>query len=85
MGSFGLWHWLVVLVAVAVSASVAAGLIFVIVRAARAGSAVQSQAPRVPASSAAEHRLARLDELLVAGHITQVEHARQRAAVIASV
>ena len=85
MGSFSLWHWLIVLVMVGVPALIVAGIIWLIVRASRGGSNRQAAQPRISPMSNTEVRLAELAALLRAGHITQEEYERQRAAVIASV
>ena len=69
---------------VGVPALIVAGIIWLIVRASR-GSNRQAVQPRIPPMSNTEVRLAELAALLRAGHITQEEYERQRAAVIASV
>lgn len=84
MGSFSIWHWLIVLVAAGGLALVAAGLVWLTVRINRANASRQPQSSPGRSTAPVEARLAKLDALLGAGHITREEYDRQRAAVIAS-
>jgi cytoskeletal protein RodZ len=87
MGSFSIWHWIIVLVFL--SLPLVIGLVvWLIIR------AVRKNAPAPPSSvpsgsntsrGSTESRLQQLADLKAKGLITQAEYERQRSAIIALV
>ncbi len=76
MGSFGIWHGLVIMIAIGVLILVIAGFFWLLQR---------SQRSATGASRTVAARLQTLDRLLADGRITAAEHAARRAAILASV
>jgi hypothetical protein len=88
MGSFSMWHWLVLLLLVAIPAALIGAMVWLMRRLSRRkhGSAERPPTAGGKATPAgADARLKRLDALLLAGDITRDEYERQRASIIASV
>ncbi len=88
MGGFSLWHWLVLLLVLAVPVVLVGGLVWLIVQWSRRKPAGAPPAPQATAGELPESidsRLEKLGALLEQGHITHDEYERQRAAIIASV
>lgn len=86
MGSFSIWHWVIVLVVLCIPLGIGL-VIWLIVRAARRPVSPTSSA--VPFSAApqpsAEARLQELASLRAKGLITESEHEEQRSEVLRSV
>lgn len=88
MGSFSIWHWLILLLLLAVPAVLIGGLVWLIVHLSRRKSTSVPHAPSVPAGTLPESedvRLRKLHTLLEQGHITRDVYERQRAAIISGV
>jgi uncharacterized membrane protein len=88
VGSFSVWHGIIVLFVVLIPAVFVAGIVWLAIHLSRA----RRDRDGASGSSALSHlgvdvanRLARLGELLAEGQITQEEYDRQRAAIIAGV
>lgn len=86
MGSFSIWHWIIVLLFLAVPVFLVGGLVWLVVHLRRK----PVPAPHAPSSVDApseshDVRLKTLEDLLEQGHIERDEYARQRAAIIAGI
>ena len=82
MGSFSLWHWVVVLVALGVPATIIGLVFWFIARVSRrANAAAPSQAPATPRPST-ESRLQELDHLMSKDLISHAEYEKQRSAIL---
>lgn len=88
MGSFSVWHGIIVLFVVLIPAVFVAGIVWLAIHLSRARR--DKDGASGPSALSAlgvdvETRLARLGQLLAKGQITQEEYERQRAAIIAGV
>lgn len=86
MGSFSIWHVMIILVFVLIPAVFVVGIVWMTNRSSRAGRG-GGGGSGLPSGigSDVEGRLARLGELLEKGQITQEEYQHQRAVIIAGV
>jgi uncharacterized membrane protein len=75
MGSFSIWHWVILLLFVALPIAVIAGIVWLIARAAK----------RAKPSSSSESRLWELTNLKSKGLISDAEYEQQRAAILRKV
>lgn len=75
MGSFSIWHWLILLFFIAVPIAVIAGAVWLIARSSK----------RVAPSAPTEKRLWELSSLKSKGLITDAEYEQQRAAILRKV
>jgi hypothetical protein len=89
MGSFSIWHWIVVLLLVGIPLLVLVLIIQLIARALRHQRSPDYHAPMphtpLPTSLQAESRLQALTELRSKGLITDVEFERKRTEILDSV
>ena len=88
MGSFSIWHWLILLLLLAVPVVLIGGLVWLIAHLSRRKPTSMPHAPPAPAVTPPESedvRLRKLHALLEQGHITRDEYERQRAAIISGV
>ncbi len=74
MGAFSIWHWLILLCVFALAAAIVGLIVWLTVRASR-----KTGGPAATVQS----RLQQLDALRAQGLISDAEHARQRAAIVA--
>ncbi|NZA27800.1 SHOCT domain-containing protein [Luteimonas sp. SJ-92] len=86
MGSFDVWHWIVLLFILGVPAAIIGLIVWLVVRASRRPvSAAGAAAPPVgPAGSpsSAESRLQELASLRARGLITESEYGQRRTAIL---
>jgi hypothetical protein len=80
MGSFSIWHWLIVLVLLGGLMVVVIGAIWAIAR--RFGGAPAPTAAHAPAPRPAPARLAELAELKAQGLISEAEYAEKRREIV---
>ena len=89
MGSFSLWHWAIVLFALAIPAAIIGLVIWFIVRASRRPGGVTSPAAAPPGAASArpsaESRLQELAGLKSQGLITDSEYENRRSAILEGV
>ncbi|MGH8052898.1 MAG: SHOCT domain-containing protein [Stenotrophomonas sp.] len=78
MGTFSIWHWLVLLFLFAVLVGGIGGIVWLVSRAAKSS-------PRPAASSTTESRLQQLEVLKTKGLISEAEYAQQRAAIVSGI
>lgn len=88
MGSFSIWHWIVVLFIVGIPGAIGL-IVWLVVRASKRPVAPASVAapPPLPASasSSVESRLQELTDLKDKGLITDTEYEQQRALILHSI
>ena len=86
MGSFSLWHWIIVLFILAIPIVIGL-IIWLVVRAARRTAATSTVAPPSSAihRSSAESRLHELADLKAKGLVTDTEYEEQRATILQDV
>lgn len=88
MGSFSIWHWLILLLVIAVPVVLIGGLVWLIVHLSRRKFTPMPHLPPAPVGKlpeSADIRLENLYALLEQGHITRDEYERQRAAIISGI
>ena len=89
MGSFSLWHWIIVLFILGIPAAIIGLIVWLLVRASKRPVAPASVAapPPLPASarSSVESRLQELTDLKDKGLITDTEYEQQRASILRGV
>lgn len=76
MGGFSIWHWIILLLALAIPATLVGLVIWLAVRASGRSARAATQAPAVPPSTAA--RLQELAALKSQELITEAEQERKR-------
>jgi len=80
MGGFSIWHGIILLLALAIPATLVGLVIWLAVRASGRSARAATQAPAVPPSTAA--RLQELAALKSQELITEAEYERKRAALL---
>ena len=86
MGGFSIWHWLIILVFLAVPIAVIVVIVWAVSKSSRRPAQHTSPAP-IPAStlSPSEARLVELASLRSKGLITDTEYEQRRQAIIQSI
>lgn len=89
MGSFSLWHWVIVLFVLGIPAAIIGLLIWLIVRVSRRSKVVATPgtqpAPAVSSPPPVESRLQELANLKSKGLITDAEYEERRSAILQGV
>ncbi|MBB5864576.1 SHOCT domain-containing protein [Xanthomonas sp. 3058] len=80
MGSFSIWHWLILLVIFGIAAAVIALVVWAAKRATRAS--VTSATPHSTAINTVQSRLAELETLKSQQVITEAEYNQRRARIL---
>jgi hypothetical protein len=79
MGSFSIWHWLIILFVIGIPFSILGAIVWLIIRATRKSAL---PAARIASALTPEARLEELFQLRSKGLISLAEYEQQRAAVL---
>lgn len=89
MGSFSLWHWLIVLFMLAIPLGVVFFIVWLVNRTSKssrsAAGAYGAPLVELPRTGTSEARLLELSDLRVKGLVTEAEYERKRAEILGGV